>query len=223
MEQYNPTPLATDTLDSAQQEINNAAADAARLILLFSPKIRNWIIQIDKWHRDKWAAAVLSALNVDNKLLLSALDLEESVQSFLARNVALVKSVSDQAQTKIADAVLRGYQNRLPASQVAKELSDAVDFGRKRSILIASDQLSKLAATLDRERKAEAGIELFKYRHSGKLHPRLNHQARDGKIYFVSSGKQRGGSDVIAPSDRPGIPIRCGCREQAYLAIQDEL
>jgi uncharacterized protein with gpF-like domain len=63
------------------------------------------------------------------------------------------------------------------------------------------------------ERQAEAGIEKYKWRHSGKLHPRAEHRARDGNVYKL--GEPAG--------DTPGMAPYCGCRAQAYLAIMDEL
>lgn len=222
IDQYNPTPLSVDNPATIQNEIERAANEAARLILLFGPKVRSWALQIDAWHRAKWAASVLATVSVDISLLMTALPIQETVESFMARNVALVQNVSDQARARISDAVLRGYQDRLPVRDVAKEINEAVGLGRKRSIRIAADQTRKLASSLDRERQAEAGIELFKWRHSQKRHPRLPHKARDGKIYQRKTGKARGGGETIPAGDRAGLAPYCACREQAFLAIEGE-
>lgn len=223
LDKYNPTPLSIDNPSNVQSEIDRAASEASRLIMLFGPKVRNWALSIDKWHRAKWAAAVLATVSVDVSLMLTALPVQETVESFLARNAALVTNVSDQAKARISDAVMRGYQDRLPVRTVAKELNEALALGRNRSIRIAADQTRKLASALDRERQAEAGIELMKWRHSKKRHPRKEHQRRDGKIYHRKSGKARDGSETIPANQRAGMEPFCGCREQAYLAIEDEL
>ena len=223
IEKYNPTPLSIDNPSNVQSEIDRAASEASRLIFVFGAKARTWALSIDRWHRAKWAAAVLATVSVDVSLMLTALPVQETVESFLARNAALVTNVSDQAKARISDAVMRGYQDRLPVRDVAKELNDALGLGRQRSIRIAADQTRKLASALDRERQAEAGIELMKWRHSGKKHPRLPHKARDGVIYHRKSGKARDGSSIIPAGDRASMAPHCGCREQAYLAIEDTL
>lgn len=216
---YDPPPLRTGdalTLDSPAQvetAIQTTAAEfLRRLVMDITPGLRRWTVRAEIWHRDKWAAAVKAGTGVDLSTVLSAFGTEDTLEAFIARNVALAKNVSDQAQARISDAVWRGYQNRTPVREVAREVREATDMGRQRSIRIASDQNNKLSSALDMERQAEAGIEEYKWRHSGKLHPRLYHKERDGKIYKLGDPK----------GDTPGMAPYCGCRAQAYLAIMDE-
>lgn len=226
---YDPAPLTGDnlTLDSPAQieaAIGETAAEfLRRLVTTVTPGLRRFGVRVEQWHRSKWASAVNAGTGVDLSTVLTSLPVHETVETFIARNVALARNISDQAQARISDAVFRGYQARTPARDVAKEIREASDMGRARSIRIASDQTSKLSAALDTERQVEAGISLFKWRHSGKLHPRSWHQARNGKVYEIVSGKQRGGAEVIPADDRPGIPPFCGCRAQAYIALLDEI
>lgn len=81
--------------------------------------------------------------------------------------------------------------------------------GRARSVRIASDQLSKITSSLAEERRREAGIDTWRWRHSGKRHPRADHVARNGKEY----------TDETAPKDRPGQLPYCGCRGQAVITL----
>lgn len=230
MAEYDPTPLTTGdtlTLDSptqAQATIASAAAEfLTRLFTEITPSLRRWTVRAETIHRGKWTDAVRAGTGVDLSTILTALPTAETLEVFVARNVALVKNVSDQAQARIADAVFRGYQNRTPAREVAREIREATGLARDRAVRIAADQNSKLSAALDTERMAEAGIDLFKWRHSGKLHPRPEHRARDGKVYELRSGKARAGGETIPADDRPGMAPWCGCRAQAYLAIMDEI
>lgn len=227
---YDPAPLPTSdslTIDSAasiQSAIDTAANSfLTRLVTTITPGLRRWGVRLELWHRSKWSAAVNGALGIDLSTVLTASETQETVDAFVARNVALAKNISDQAQARISDAVFRGYQNRTPAREVAKEIREATGMARDRSVRIASDQNSKLSAALDTERQAEAGIEYFKWRHSGKLHPRSWHQARNGKIYELRSGKERDGDAVIPADDRPGMQPYCGCRAQAWIDLQDTL
>lgn len=226
---YDPEPLTGDTLtlDSPAQietAINAAAADfLTRLLVQITPGLRRFAVSIERWHRTRWTANVKAATDVDLSTILLASEAQETVEVFVQRNVALARNISDVAQGKISDAVFRGYQNRTPARDVAKEVREATGMARDRSVRIAADQASKLSAALDTERQLEAGIEFFRWRSSHKLHFRPEHAARDGKVYAIISGKQRGGSETIPADDRCGMKPWCGCRAQAFLPIMDEI
>lgn len=234
---YDPAPLPTGdslTIDTAA-EIDAAIGETAaeflrRLVTTVTPGLRRFGTRIELWHRQKWASAVNAGTGVDLSTVLTSLPVQETVEAFVARNVALARNISDQAQARISDAVFRGYQQRTPARKVAKDIREATGMGRARSIRIASDQASKLSATLDDERMAEAGLELWKYRHSGKAHPRSWHKQRDGRIYTLHGNKQvntdgspMGGGETIEAGDAPGQPPFCACRKQAYLALFAEI
>lgn len=215
---YDPKPLGdalvTDSPDAVQAILNAIGSEfLTRLVTEITPNLRRWTLRTERVHRGKWAAAVKAGTAADLATVLTAQSVEETLATFLNRNVELVSNISDQVRQRIADAVYRGYQARTPAREVAKEIREAADLGRKRALRIAADQNNKLSAALDMERQAEAGIEQYRWRHSGKLHPREEHKARDGKIYKLGD-----------PSgDTPGMAPFCGCRAQAYLAIMDEL
>lgn len=232
---YNPRPisdsLTRDDANQIQTAIDAVAAQFSTILITeITPALRRWTTRVERWHQSRWAGAVKAATSVDLSAILTAQPVAETVEAFVARNVALAKNISDQAQSRIADAVFRGYQNRTPAREVAKEIREATAMGRDRAVRIAADQNSKLAGALDTERMAEAGLDLWKYRHSGKLHPRSTHKARDGRIYTLRGNRQvnadgspMAGGDVIAPGDEPAQPPWCGCRKQAYISLMAEL
>lgn len=221
---YDPKPL-TDGLTRDDANAMQAAIDAVasefltRLVAQITPALRTFAIRAERIHRSRWAAAVNAGIGIDLSMVLTAQPVEETLSAWLARNVALAKNISDQAQSRIADAVFRGYQQRRPVGEVAKEIREVTGMGRRRAVNIAADQSSKLSGALDTERQVEAGIEYFRWRHSGKLHPREEHRARDGKVYEIKSGKERGGSGTVPADDRPGMAPFCGCRSQAWIEL----
>lgn len=221
--------ITTDAASDQTGAISEAENTVTRLILEFTSGLRSWLLRTERIHRDRWSAAVKSATELDLSMLLTGGEVQETLDLFLDRQVALVRNVSDQVRGRIADAVYRGYQERRPARDVAKDIREATGLARDRSLRIAADQNSKLSAALDRERQAEAGIDLFKWRHSGKKHPRRPHVARNGKIYERATGKQveadglKKAGETIERGDFPGEQPYCGCRAQAYLPIMAEL
>jgi SPP1 gp7 family putative phage head morphogenesis protein len=141
--------------------------------------------------------------------MLGPEDVRETLETIIARNVSLVRDVSEQARARIGDAVFRGLTERTPAREVASQVREAVAMSRRRSINIASDQLTKISSSLDSERMQQAGIEQWKWMHSGKLHPREEHKARNGKLYSFSK----------PPADMPGQLPFCGCRKLAVVEL----
>lgn len=207
---------------------NDAIAQAInRLILELTPDLRRWAIRTEQWHRGKWIRAVLAGAQVDLETLIGPEDVRETVDAWLVRNTSLIRDVNEQARGKIADAVLRGYQQRQPVSEVMKEVRAATGFATKRARRIASHQTVSLASQLDAERQRQAGLDVWKWRHSGKLHPRPEHVARDGNLYSetkASQGKLNGGQMVLpVPQDEPGELPNCGCVRQAVLVFEGEV
>lgn len=222
--------LTTDAPADQQAAIDRTAEEVSRLIVAFGAGIERLAVRIEQWHRSKWIAGVKAGTKVDLSTVLTAQPVRETLEAWIARNVALVTDVSDQAKGRISDAVFRAYQNRTPTRELARELREAVGMARARAIRIAADQNTKLSGALDAERMAEAGVELWKWRHSGKRHPREQHRARNGRIYRLGSNKRANadgtvmkGGETIASGDAPSEPPWCGCRRQAYLAIMGEV
>lgn len=207
--------LATITRDSPERvsaTIGGVERQFETVLVTLRLRLEAWAARIERWHRAKWRAAVLTATGVDLATMLGPEPVRATLGTVIERNVALVKSVSDQARQRIADAVFRGLTQRTPAVDVAREVRRAVEMSRKRSLLIASDQLSKVTATLNSERQLEAGLEFYEWMHSGKRHPREVHKARDGNRYKVGH----------FGADEPGQAINCGCTGRAVLSLDRE-
>lgn len=213
--------MTTDAPADVQGEIDRAASTFDRLALTLTPSLRNWALRIEAIVRRKWTRQVFSATSVDLTTRLGPADVAEPLEAIIARNVALVKDVSAQIQSRISDSVFRGLTNRMPARDVAKEISNAIGMGRDRAIRVASDQLSKAAGTLAEERQRQAGIEKVVWVSSHKLRPRPHHAARDGKLYYLDSKKAVDGSETVEPGDWCSQPPFCGCRSRAYLDFSD--
>lgn len=199
----------TDSPADLQAALDAAGSDMERLFIILDAALRDWAVQTERWQREKWRGAILSATGVDLGTMLGPEDVRQTLEATIAWNTSLVRDVSAEARRRIGNAVFAGLNQRKPAHEVAKEIREAVAMTRRRSINIASDQLSKLTSALASERRREASIDRWKWRHSGKLHPRKVHLARNGHIY----------DDSDAPEDLPGRLPFCGCREQAVIDL----
>lgn len=214
--------MTTDSPADIQSQIDAAESAATRLALTLTPSLRTWALKVERAIRQRWTRQVFSATSVDLTTRLGPGDVQETLEALIARNVALVRDVSGQIQSRISDAVFRGLNARSAARDVAREINEAVSLGRKRAVRIASDQLSKASGALAEERQRQAGIDQVVWVHSDKLRPRKEHQARDGKRYYLETKKAVDGSETVAPGDWVSQPPFCGCRSRAYIDFSGE-
>lgn len=215
--------LTTDAPADASAQIGAVEAAAGTIVTTIRLRIEAWARRMEAFHRRRWQANVLAATGVDLETLIGPSDARMTLEAAVERNVALVRSVSDQARQRIADSVFRGFQRKAPAREIAAELRDAVAMSRRRSLLIASDQNTKLASALNDERRRDAGISAWAWVSSGKVNYRPEHKARDGFLYSEDSGQvgtEYEGRPVRAPpADMPGQLPWCGCTSRAVLIL----
>ena len=218
--------MTTDSPADVEARIGQAEAEAQSIVLRVSIALERWAAAVERWHRSRWVANVLSATSVSLDTLIGPADVRETIQVVLSRNLGLVKSVSDGARRRIEAAVFNGFTTRKPSREIAKELREAVGIERRRALRIASNETTTLAAELNQERRRQAGIDTWQWIHSAKRHPRPEHEARDGFLYSEKAerhGKEYQGKRIRKPPQRddwPGVPIYCGCTERSILILE---
>ena len=228
MEEYERTlgQMTTDAPADVSVRVDLAEARAQSVFVAIAVTLERWVYRIELWHRRRWVANVLSATNVSLDTLIGPADVRETIQVALARNVGLVKSVSDGTRRRIEAAVFNGFTTRKPSREIAKELREAVGIERRRALRIASNETTTLAAELNQERRRQAGIDTWQWIHSSKRHPRPEHEARDGFLYSENAerhGKVYQGKRIRKSPQRddwPGVPIYCGCTSRAVLILE---
>lgn len=173
-------------------------------------RVRGWAQRTDKAHREKFKGGILAASGVDVGTVLDPHGGDRTVGEVVTRNVSLIRDLGDEARKRMTDIVIAAVTQRRHPRDVAKDIAAAEGMSRKRALNIAADQANKLNAALDRARQKEAGIDGFTWRHSGKVHARPEHLARDGDVFPWDT-------QDIEPGDFPGEPPFCGCIAQATL------
>lgn len=204
------SPLILDDANDLAGVAGRLWEDLDHLVLELVPDIRLWAVQMEAWHRVAWSQA-LTPSGVQLHHLLAASDVADTVEGLVQTNAALIRSLSSEARSRVEGIVFRGFQQRLPARDIARQLAEAVGMSRARALRIAADQTAKLSAQLDTERMAQAGIDEFTWVHSGKVHYRPWHRERNGKRFKLQGD--------IKADDMPGIPPFCGCKKRAELTL----
>lgn len=210
-----------DSADETSRLIDLIVLETSRALIRLTARLRTFGGKAERVHREAWRDGVLAATSIDLNTVLSPLDVAETVEATVQRNVAMITKISDNTRAKIADIVFRGVQGRTPTVRVAAEIREAVDFERKRAKRVAADQTTKLSAALDKARQLEAGLDHFIWRHSRKKHPRKTHQARDGELFKWEASAPDPGADPPDAGDGPGEPPYCGCTAQAVMLRAD--
>ena len=215
--------VQTDSADDLNSILASLSDELQRLVLTLTPSLQEWCLRVERWDRAKFIGAVLSATGVDLSVMIGPEDTRQSLEAALNWNVSLVRDVGDQARQRMANAVFSGLRARTPAREVAAQIREATGMSRRRSLGVASDQLSKLTSALADERRRSAGISTWEWVHSRKLHPRASHVARNGHIYSddpADVGTVIDGKTVEAPPPtRPGEEPWCGCRSRSVLVF----
>jgi uncharacterized protein with gpF-like domain len=216
--------LTTDSAATLETEIDRSATLAGAFVLSVRTRIEGWARLAEAWHRARWRRNAQVATAIDLGAMIGPQDVRETLETVIARNVSLVRDVSDQTRQRIADVVFRGLQARTPPRSVAKEIAEAVGMGRKRALRIAADQNVKLGSALNEERRRQAGIDSWVWVHSGKVHAREDHLARNGNLYSEDPDKvgstYEGRAVLSPPSDAPGELPFCGCTSRAVLILE---
>ncbi|WP_270374967.1 minor capsid protein [Marinicauda sp. Alg238-R41] len=201
-----------DVSDDMAETLRTAEAIAATIVVEVSAEVAEWIERAEAWHRRRWVAAVQAGAKVDVFPFIDTIEHRADIQAMLERTTSLIRGLDDQARKDVAEVVWRGFTNQTPRRKVAKQIAERIGVVNSRARLIAIDQSQKIAADLTRMRQKEAGITLYRWRHSAKQNYRPHHKARDGKTYRI--GEPAG--------DEPGMAIYCGCQGAAVLEIEDE-
>lgn len=215
--------MTTDAPADLAVQIGQAEIEGATIMLTVRARLARWAEIVERWQRARWRANVIVATRIDLGTLIGPGDVRETLETVIERNVGLIRSVSDDTRKRVGDAVFRGLQNRTPARDLARELREAVAMERRRALRVASDQTVKITAALNEERRRQAGISAFQWVHSGKLHPREEHRARDGNLYseeWAQAGSEYEGKTVrTPPNDMPSQLPFCGCTSKAVLLL----
>jgi SPP1 gp7 family putative phage head morphogenesis protein len=129
--------------------------------------------------------------------------LQGQINSYVAENVTLIKSIPEQGFKNVEGIVQRGFAAGRRAEDVQKDLVSQFGVTKRRGELIARDQVSKLNGNLTKYRQQEVGIKRFIWQTSGDERVRSAHAALNGKEYNWDEGAPGG---IF-----PGGPILCRC------------
>lgn len=211
---YSRSVVADSVDDDLVAIMERAEANSRRVTLQVLATLPLWIDAANRKHVEKWIGAVQVALGLNVRSLVDRHNRGLAVDAVMEWSTSLIRdftsSMRSRVERLVRQAQFEGRSSRLVGRDLARELGIA----RRRADFIAADQANKLGAALDQMRSEEAGVEEYRWRHSGKVNFRENHKSREGKIYRWDKPPKDG---------HPRTQPRCGCVAQPYISLIDEL
>lgn len=126
-------------------------------------------------------------------------------------NVGLIRSIQASYHERIEQAVMNSVTvGGDGAAEIFDEVMRIGESSEDRARLIARDQTHKISAAINQERMLSAGVERFKWRHSGgSFEPRELHMKYDGEIFDVANPPVI--DERTGERGMPGQAINCRC------------
>lgn len=127
-------------------------------------------------------------------------------QVFVAQNVSLIKSLTEDTWGRVEGIMLRGLQSGLRVEGMEQQIRQAFGVSRSRAALIARDQVGKAQGQINQQRQRQVGVEEFIWSTSQDERVRSSHAAVNGKKFRWDNPPTIDGEVAT-----PGSPVRCRC------------
>ncbi len=133
--------------------------------------------------------------------------LDPVVEKFVARNVALIKTIPQRFFDEVETIVTQEASQGQRWEGMSERLQERFGVSESRANLIARDQVSKFNGELQRQRSAAIGITEEIWHTAGDNRVRDEHEQREGQVYKISN----------PPEGGPGQPVGCRCYGEPVL------
>lgn len=139
----------------------------------------------------------------------SELWLAPMLDAFARENVALIKTIPQEAFAKIEKDLTRQIADGERWEVMAEQIQETLGVAESDANRIARDQIGKLNGDLNRVRQTDLGLGSYIWRTVGDNRVRSAHVLRDGRTYSWDAPP----GDPSDPGDygHPGEAIQCRC------------
>ena len=105
------------------------------------------------------------------------------MQSLLAEQVELIKSLPLEAAQRVHKLTIEGLQDSTRAAEIAEEIGRSGEVAESRAMLIARTEVARTAAKLTEARAQSVGSTHFVWETTGDSDVRPGHKALAGKVF----------------------------------------
>ncbi len=187
-----------------------------------------WAQASNAANKQQVESMVARALGVEWASIMASAAIAGAVETAIAANVALIRTIGEHHWGRVIEAVTANYQGKTFAEgSLSNRLARIGSISQREARRIARDQTSKLCTSLNAIRQQDAGINRYTWRNSqdqrvvgnpAGLHPQGNavhgdHWQREGQAFRWDQPPEDG---------HPGQPIHCRCTAEPIIDL-DEL
>ena len=187
-----------------------------------------WAQASNAANKQQVESMVARALGVEWASIMASAAIAGAVETAIAANVALIRTIGEHHWGRVIEAVTANYQGKTFAEgSLSNRLARIGSISQREARRIARDQTSKLCTSLNAIRQQDAGINRYTWRNSqdqrvvgnpAGLHPQGNavhgdHWQREGQAFRWDQPPDDG---------HPGQPIHCRCTAEPIIDL-DEL
>ncbi len=162
-------------------------------------------------HTVKFIESARKAMGIDLTAVVRQQDLSDVLSAVSIRNAELIKDISTETVTKIAQATTQSVLSGQGHQFLREEISHIFDVSDSRARLIARDQTAKLNSNLNQFRQQQAGVDKYRWVTSADERVRPRHRSINGNEY--AWGESTGAEGGLPP----GQPVQCRCVAQAIV------
>lgn len=168
--------------------------------------------RVTQFNQREFRAVLRSVYAVD--VITPDPPLAEALRVWEAENIGLIRSVPQQAVSRIQGTITEAVRTGQTLQTVKAQVRAEFGVTDRRAELIARDQIGKLNGQLTQLRQEAIGVDSYTWRGILDARERPEHVAREGKVFAWNK----------PPSDgHPGQPIRCRCTAAPVLPSWEEL
>ncbi len=199
-----------------------------RFATLYQPKVTSAVKRAgertNKDHKKKHERTMRTVLRIQPEF--SEPWLVERINRWTTDNARLVVRQTDAFYTKLGERVREGVASGKRVETLALEIEEDLNedgdgWARRRSRVIARDQVGKLFGELTRARHQELGITRYVWRTSRDERVRQSHIDREGLVFaWADPIEDQLGDYGLEPDQidgHPGQPIQCRCTGEPVL------
>ena len=187
-----------------------------------------WAQASNAANKQQVESMVARALGVEWASIMASAAIAGAVETAIAANVALIRTIGEHHWGRVIEAVTANYQGKIFAEgSLSNRLARIGSISQREARRIARDQTSKLCTSLNAIRQQDAGINRYTWRNSqdqrvvgnpAGLYPQGNavhgdHWQREGQAFRWDQPPEDG---------HPGQPIHCRCTAEPIIDL-DEL
>lgn len=206
----------TADLEEANRQFNEASERIAM----------NFTGRISADNKAKLERSIQIAMGVDVATILDTPAVRKQINTALAENVGLIRSIPAEHFKKVEQAVFANFRgDKFKEGSLVNRLKKIGSITDRRAKLIARDQSAKFVTKLNAIRQEDAGIEGYIWRtqldervvgNPSGLYPKgsrahLKHWQREGKMFKWNEPP---------PDGHPGQAINCRCFAEPVINIE---